>query len=253
LKPNNNLPKVLINSVPKSGTNLLIQIINGIPKLQQNQTVLYHKDNYREALNIQKGKFVCGHIRYNNKTSSDFRQHSIKQVFIYRDLRDVAVSMHHFIIDKFHRHPLYAHFKNNVTNHEEQLLALIQGIQLPRDGGIYTFPGIYEEYKLIYGWKNDPSVCSIRFEDLVKSEASKQKEIRKIIDFLWEDLQGLQLSKNQLQLLMTENINPDTSWTFRKGKAGTWRDEFTTRHKEAFKRVTGNFLIELGYEKNHRW
>jgi hypothetical protein len=41
--------------------------------------------------------------------------------------------------------------------------------------------------------------------------------------------------------------------TFHKGKIGSWRTHFNNRHKEAFKRVAGDLLIELGYEQNLNW
>ncbi|MCQ6288444.1 sulfotransferase domain-containing protein [Bacillus cereus] len=57
---------------------------------------------------------------------------------------------------------------------------------------------------------------------------------------------------NQWALKMIENLHPQTSPTFRKGKIGGWRDEFTDEMKEAFK-AAGNLLISLEYEENLNW
>ncbi len=41
------------------------------------------------------------------------------------------------------------------------------------------------------------------------------------------------------------------SATFRKGKIGSWREEFDDEIKVAFKRSAGEFLTSLGYELNN--
>lgn len=253
------MPKILINSVPKSGTNLLIQIVKGIPGIFQDQKVFYHSGNRSELLNIKPGEMVSSHIKYNKIFSRELQSKSIKQVFIYRDLRDVAVSMVHFINDKLHTHPLYPVFQNRLLTFEEQLNALICGIdfneeeQIFNNYGMVRYPGIFEEYRSIYEWIKDPTVCSIRYEDLRYNEILKGKNILSIINFLWEDLEHLGIDKFHLLNLMKQNINPEKSWTFRQGNVGGWIDEFTVENKKNFKEVTGDFLIQLGYEKDNNW
>ena len=43
------------------------------------------------------------------------------------------------------------------------------------------------------------------------------------------------------------------STNFRSGEIGGWKNEFTENNKKNFKNLIGNFLIELGYEKNNDW
>jgi hypothetical protein len=45
----------------------------------------------------------------------------------------------------------------------------------------------------------------------------------------------------------------NVSATFRKGTTGQWREEFTSKVTEEFKRRAGNWLIHLGYEKDNEW
>jgi len=251
-------PKILINSVPKSGTNLLVQIAKGIPGVFHDQKFFYHSENYLEVLNIKPGEMVSSHIPYNEDFSKQLKSQSIKQLFIYRDLRDVAVSLVYFINDKLHDHPLYPAFQKRILTFEEQLNAVICGIELIGDEknnkyGIEQYPGIFHEYLPIYKWTVDPTICSLRFEDLVCNEASKDREILKIIEFLWEDLEYLELDKFHLLDILKQNINPEKSWTYRKGVAGNWLNEFTLENKKKFKENAGDFLIKYGYEKNNEW
>lgn len=252
------MPKILVNSVPKSGTNLLVNLVKGIPGIFHEQRIDYHTGNFRALLNIKPGQLVSSHLNYNQLYSSELKSNSIKQVFIYRDIRDVAVSMVYFINDKLHTHPLYPAFSNRILTFEEQLNAVICGIDLIEDEvikkyGISRYPGIYEEFHMIYEWRKEPTVCSVRYEDLRLNEKTLDRELLKIIKYLWDDLEHLEINKFHLLNSMKENINPGRSWTFRKGIVGNWRDEFTLENKKKFKEVTGDFLIQLGYEKDNNW
>lgn len=49
-------------------------------------------------------------------------------------------------------------------------------------------------------------------------------------------------------------IAPERSHTFRKGGgARNWERRFTPEHKEQFKSVAGELLVELGYEQDLNW
>ncbi|AZV59565.1 sulfotransferase domain-containing protein [Peribacillus frigoritolerans] len=250
------LPKIFINSVPKSSTNLLIQILNGILKVYQGRSLW--GENVNEVLKLEHGEMVYSHIPYDYSFSKELQLRSIKQVFIYRDLRDVAVSMVYFINEKFHDHPLHPVFQKRLLTFEEQLNAVILGIDLIGEennnkwGVEKRYPGIYEEFHMIYEWRNDPTVCTIRYEDLT-NDGSKDEVILSIIDYLWEDLKELEINKFELLRLAKNNIDPGNSWTFRQGRIGGWRKEFTETNKRNFKETTGDFLIELGYEENNDW
>ena len=51
-------------------------------------------------------------------------------------------------------------------------------------------------------------------------------------------------------------MNPMESHTFvkgGKGKKGGWKNFFQEEHKQAFKKIAGDLLIELGYETDLNW
>ena len=53
--------------------------------------------------------------------------------------------------------------------------------------------------------------------------------------------------------ILIEDIEPRKSHTFRSGKTGGWREYFKDEHKQLFKDVAGNLLVELGYEDSNDW
>jgi hypothetical protein len=254
------LPNIVVNSVPKSGTNLLIQLILGIPgiKVSKLSPVGFYKQNFNSLRKLQNGEMAYGHFPYRPRFARRLRKWDVKQLFISRDPRDVVVSMTHFILDKYPEHHLYRYFTNHLSTHEERLLASIEGVNrwnLLKSGSHWRFgyPSVYEEYKQIYEWAGVPGVCRVTFEELLKSQESQDRALMRIVNFLWDDLQRLSLDKYHLIRLMKQNIDPHKSWTFRKGEIGGWRDEFNEEHKAAFKRTAGELLIQLGYEKDMNW
>jgi len=49
-----------------------------------------------------------------------------------------------------------------------------------------------------------------------------------------------------------KNLCGHTS-TFRKGKIGSWKEGFSLKNKNNFKKHCGDLLIQLGYEKDKNW
>ena len=43
------------------------------------------------------------------------------------------------------------------------------------------------------------------------------------------------------------------SSSYRRGRVGDWRNEFTPEIKDLFKEHAGDWLVKLGYEKNNDW
>ncbi|TCP23789.1 sulfotransferase domain-containing protein [Scopulibacillus darangshiensis] len=260
------LPKVLIVSIPKAGTNLLMQAILGIPGMIQIRTNIFQTKYSNTDELIKNGEMSVVHLPYEATLERIIKKNNIKVIFISRDLRDVAVSMVHFIVDKFNEHLLYPIFMNHLQDHDQRILAIINGIDLIRDipdsvtinkgfvkSGVFSYPDIYQYNKSILRWLTCPLICRVKFEDLAGDPSLRYETILKIVDFLWEDLQKSGLNKQFFIKTMNENINPIKSPTFRKANIGDWKAQFNEEHKKAFKTVAGKTLIKLGYEKDSDW
>ena len=60
-------------------------------------------------------------------------------------------------------------------------------------------------------------------------------------------------SRDQIIDALETNIDPQRSPTFRSGKTGEWKKYFNDEHKNLFKDVAGDLLVQLGYEKDDNW
>lgn len=248
------LPKVLVNSIPKSGTHLLLQIILGIPGMIITPSWIIEDEDLEL---IMPGSVGPGHLIHSAERTQLLRQKNIKVIFITRDLRDIVVSLVHFVmLNKWGNHP-WTPYLSKLKNHEERLLTMIKGVQFSEEEqleyGQEGIPNIFEFAQDKMGWLQERGICCVTYEKLMFNEVSQNQSLIKIIDFLWKDLKHLKMTKLELLKKIKQNIIPQHSGTFRKGEIGNWKNEFNDEHKAAFKEIAGQLLIQLGYEKNNNW
>ena len=259
-------PLILCNSYPKSGTHLLYQILYSLPGLkiwddivsvQALCGIMNTSSHIRWKIgSAPKSSIVRSHLMYCQEIKTVLQEFDCKVIFIYRDLRDVAVS-HARWITKEPRIFLHQHYLE-LDNFDQQLMSSIKGVPVGTPfGSNVSQPDIGQDFSRWQGWIDDPATLSVKFEDLVGargggSEATRLETIKKIINYLEINLSIAEIEAQ----FASEIMNPQESHTFRKGGKGSiggWKSVFKENHKTEFKKVAGKLLIELGYEQNLDW
>jgi lipopolysaccharide transport system ATP-binding protein len=112
----------------------------------------------------------------------------------------------------------------------------------------------------IFSWDyRNPLILEKTFEDLV---ANPVEEFRTIFSHLRmvprmvseadlaRAVEGASFSK------LSGGRTPgqeDASHHYRKGEAGDWKNHFSQRHKDLFKKLYDPILLKTGYEKSADW
>jgi hypothetical protein len=254
------LPPVLANSFPKSGTHLLDQIATGLPErvnygaflssmTSSFQMRLRSVPNTLRFINRSTpGEIVRAHLFYHPKYDVKLEELNFVHYFIYRDPRDTVVSASHFLryMNRWHR--MSGRFRSLPSDEEGVLLATLG---LPKgEAPDHFFPDVQKRFEAYAGWLDCPHVYAVRYEDLV-NDSSREKKLGEMIDFYAARTHQQIDREATLQRILTE-ISPKKSHTYR-AKKGNWRDAFTPRVTEAFKSVAGDLLIRLGYERDNNW
>ncbi|MBN8207251.1 sulfotransferase domain-containing protein [Bacillus sp. NTK071] len=251
------LPPFLMSSIPKSGTYLLHQILTGLPGISSDRTrsklfftnsllpETYIDDHKNRLSQLPENEFGLGHIRYSSTYAQLLKELQMKHVFIYRDPRDVCVSLSYFIKDKWKTHPLHNDFNTLFQTNKQRHLGIINGVP-------GKWPGFNAYFHHYYEWLNHAETHHVSYEELVINEQSKEKAIMNIIEFLWEGLTP-PMSYRDMYSQVVQNINPSTSNTFRSGKIGGWKQEFDSEIKLAFKANANHLLLKFGYEATPNW
>ncbi|EDY81312.1 Sulfotransferase domain superfamily [Verrucomicrobiia bacterium DG1235] len=249
-------PAVLVNSFPKSGTHLLSQILGVLPGLRDwgnfwasnPSLTLKERAPVKMAKSIRgvaSGELVCAHLNYSEPVAEALRDKNIVHYFIYRDPRDVVVSEAYYLAHMNRWHRMHNRFKR-LGSQTERVLLSIRGLP---EGGV-RYPNIGERFKMFEGWINNPSVCSITYEDLV---SERQEEVLRKIFCHYEDQVGAGIDVEEMVAASQEAIDPHRSHTFRRGGSGGWKADFNEDLTSAFKAATGDLLVKLGYEESGNW
>ena len=275
------LPAAVVNGFPKGGTHLLVRCVAVLGGVQRQDFFLHYKTG--EELNLPPvpaggegipqgigeprlipregiervlsslwaGEFAVGHIPYSSGFEELLQGHRLRMLFILRDPRDAVISLLYFILS----HPDSArqwHLTRTLHTPEEQVLAVISGFETTNERGRIRLRNIGDRLASVMPWLKVPLNYTTRFERLVGpqgggSEEAQHEEIANIGRHA-----GLSLTPEQIREVATKLFGQG-SMTFRRGQIGSWREHFNNEHKAAFKKIAGQYLIELGYERDLNW
>ncbi len=277
--------KVIVNSLPKSGTHLLTRIMDLLGmspnKVHFSSSMIRFRTlnplNYLKYI-IRKGdrangfwvdldqknyvnkKFLIslltnfpantysqGHLPYSVSMIKFLTAYNIKVLYIIRDPRDILVShFHHHMRDMN-----YQGFKlmNSCHDDKSRILTSLKGFNFGRKN---ENAALRTRLCHSIGWytcKFD-NVLSVKFEDLIGvkggGDVERQKNVLKKIE------KFLNLQQNNL-VDKSNDIYSFKSSTFRKGIIGDYNNYFDSEIISLVKDEIGEYLIELGYEKNSNW
>ncbi|OQY35937.1 MAG: hypothetical protein B6I38_00830 [Anaerolineaceae bacterium 4572_5.1] len=251
-------PPVLANSFPKSGTHLLLQIVEAFPKVVNYGTFIAsmpsvtfkersRKAHLRLLSSIVPGEVIPAHLFYQSDHERLLSEKNCVHFFIYRDPRDVVVSEAHYLAKMNRWHRMHPYFKS-LNNLNEQISMSILGVN--QSHFPYDYPDVAKRFSRYNKWFQSSKVFTIRYEDLISP--GRRKFLREMVIF-YAERSSVNVEIESVVAAMERNITPEKSHTFRQGGAGAWKTAFTDDHKLQMKQVAGNLLIELGYERDKYW
>ncbi len=243
-------PKVVMNSLPKSGTNLLNRVMLYMPLMRKKgfrTTRLWGEADskiLKKIKNIKNGQYIVGHIQDSRDIFDIMKNEDIKGLLMIRDPRKIIISHYNYVtsIDKTHKtHKYFA----SLNSDEERIGAIIEGV----DDIVASIDEVLERYK---GWMDNEQVYIVRFEDLVGPNGGGSKEVQyqtvqKIANHL-----NIEINSDEL-ISIADKIFYSKTPTFRSAQISGWDKEYSEKQKDILKRKIGDWLIEYGYEKDMNW
>jgi hypothetical protein len=255
----NDAPPIFGNSKPKSGSHLLLQILNGFTRIMPFRYVEAEPvrtikrdggrrtaDEILEDLNKSpRGVITWGYVDATPNNVSFLCQPNRVNYFIYRDPRDMLVSQVFFATDMHEEHGMHEYYKS-LPDLGERLKVAITGIDRE---GLYMV-NVKQRYEGVFAWLETPGVMCLRFEDLIND---RDATLNAMLEEVEKTDYKIPTPREKALSVLVEAIQPGKSHTFRSGKTGGWREFFTAEHKKLFKDVAGDLVVRLGYEKTNDW
>lgn len=252
-------PPIFGNAKPKSGSHLLLQVLNGFTRImpycyvEAEPVRTITKDGRRrngaeilaDLQRLPHGVIGWGYVEATPENVSFLTSSGRVNYFIYRDPRDMLVSQVFFATDMHEEHGMHAYYQS-LPDFGERLKVAITGID--RDG--WRMVSVKERYEGVFQWLATPGVLCIRFEDLIEN---RDATLNAMLDEVEKTGYQIPMPRKQALSVLVDAIQPKKSRTFRSGKTGGWREYYTEDHKRLFKDVAGDLLVRLGYEKTNDW
>lgn len=243
------MKKTFVNSLPKSGTNLLakclllfgykecghissgtvldkkmiafIRRVLWMTKGQGysigiNSPIEVRKPPIDSILNgIKDDQFITAHVGYRQDLLETIIDKGYVPIQVIRDPRAVLASFVPFVLT-YKKHFLHTTFKS--LSHHERYKTVLEGISI--DG--LTLQPLRTYCMALDPWLNSEQVHRIRFEDIVGAQGGGTDE--QCLNVLEHLASALDLPDDRITQVAEDLYGPGRC-TFRKGKIDSWREE----------------------------
>lgn len=240
-------PPILVNSLPKSGTHLLLQITRSLPSSQYlgrfiatspsiSQIERSPAQLARKVKRILPGETLGSHLFFSKEVESALEAIQAIHLFIYRDPRDVIASEAFYLAKMNRWHRMHKYFAK-CANEKERLDLALKGLDS-------RYPDCNARLLPYAGWLSSNSALCIRYEDI--AGAHQTREIERISEELKKKQVKLGDIKN-LVSTMAAAVQPEKSHTFRRGGTGKWRNGIDEAFAKKVNQILRPSLEAFGY------
>ncbi|MFN3573963.1 MAG: sulfotransferase domain-containing protein [Phenylobacterium sp.] len=241
-------PPILVNSIPKSGTHMLMQVARAIPNTSYYGSFVARTPSWSRTARspstiarlIRKatpGEVIGAHLPYDMETVAALASLNALHIFIYRDPRDVVISEANYLAKMNRWHSMHRVF-SRLSSDEERIRTCIEGTSDPQ------FPNVNTRLIGYAPWLSTPGVISVRYEDLYG--AKRDQEIMRIVH-QYERQSGSSIDQNSLRSILNA-IDPTRSHTFHSGGIEKWRTLMSEANQQLFRSTASPLLSSLGYQ-----
>lgn len=244
---------LFIAGLPKSGTTWLERMLTsypGITPILPYEATIYemtHKSSceydFGEKMldHLKGGLFLIKmHSHGSAKNVARLGKNGIKYCIIYRDLRDIAVSLC-FYVKRNPFHPENQRYRNLSVNESLK----------------YFCQTRLDEYaNWIRSWQKNRSIedsVVITYEELRNCPFATFTKVLRLFQLNASDEKTRRIIDNYSVSKKKDNKGKNSEAFFRKGITGDWKNYFDEELKRLVKDKVGDFLVELGYEKDLNW
>ena len=259
-------PRVLVTSLPKSGTHLLSAVLNEFPELAKypanridppppwswmpggDERVTLGVGHPRSVDRVRlrrflaalrPGVFITGHIPYSAELSADLTDLGFRVVAMVRDPRDVVVSKVRFANSlpdgRRDRERLLK------ESQEQQIRLAIEGYALDEtDDAVH----IGDRLRKIVEWQ-EAGALIVKFEDLVGERGGGSAQAQR--DSIGKIRTHLGLSRDEAIEQRAAERSFGRSPTFRTGRSTGWGEHLTEEQARRIETLSHDTMQRLGY------
>lgn len=243
-----NCPPLFVNSLPKSGTHLLLQVTRALPGVRYLNRFIATSPSItqrerapdelaRRISAVLPSETLGCHLYCSAEAKAALQGINALHLFIYRDPRDVIVSEAYYLSEMNRWHRMHKHFAK-LGNDRDRLQLALNGLDR-------RYPECNSRLLPYSGWLQDPDTLAIRYEDI--SGAGRDSQLLRIIDAYTARTGGMAEDRSALLQALKTAIDPGKSHTFRRGGTGKWRQGLSDAEARALTEQLRPSLEAFGY------
>ncbi|GAB3241357.1 sulfotransferase domain-containing protein [Mycolicibacterium hippocampi] len=240
-------PPIVANSLPKSGTHLLLQITRALPgsryfgRFIATSPSLTQRERSpavlaRRIARTLPAETLGAHLFHFTEVEVALRRINALHLFIYRDPRDVVISEVNYLAEMNRWHRMHRHFA--------ALPDATSRLKLALEGFDARYPEANARMLPYAGWLDVPGVVAIRYENLFGPRQAD--EIARVVA-AWRLQGGTSADEDALVERLRRAVDPSKSHTFREGGSGKWRRGMTDAEAEMVSQRLAPSLTAYGY------
>lgn len=263
--PASGRPPLVVNSVPKAGTHLVMSLLKAVPgywfsghhvdvdmlrrpRSLRNTSLAGAADGaqfdqvFEQFSGLKAGRYATAHLPYSAEVVMALRVLNASMVLVIRDPRDVVVSYVKYVRRR-PRHFHYRLFTEVLIDENDAYRAVIRGFRSnAASRGMLSIVDYFASYR---PWLNlvDPRITIVRFEDLVGplgggSQCSQVEAVRRILSVAGYPNDA---PSSEIEALAQAAWSPKSA-TFSTGKIGRWKSEMNEGTIELYRSVVTDQL-----------
>lgn len=243
-----------LHAIPKCGSHLIERAIQLMTDKKSIQSPVRVPILQKACLN---NNIVRTFEIYNPHILRTLRGNQHKLIALIRDPRDALISLV-FYLRSFAFKP-ENHLKRDfyIVRPDFDLLTLNHQIKALIAGG-HNMISYIQFYRERIQWALQPGNLMVKYEDLVGAEGggndiSQQLAILSIAQYIHLNLTESRFNHVLENLYVNFGNEIQDGRVFKRSSIGNWKTFFSPQHKALFKKLMGQDLITLGYEKDFNW
>jgi hypothetical protein len=248
-------PRILANSMPKSGTHLLASLLDGLGDLRfAGHLVTFDcgdrhdpeqplDDLTKRLATLRNGRYLGGHLIADPAVQERVSASGVRLLTILRDPRAVIVSGANYVLEATQLRDRDEALELFPDKHAI-LRAMVTGHGRP--GEKFHFPEIGERYGAYARWWDSPVGLTVRFEDLIGGRGGGDDEEQ--VDRVGTILQFLGYGDDpDTSRRLAARLFSEKAITFRTGRVDSWREELPPDLAAEVEERCADWMTRLGY------
>jgi hypothetical protein len=263
--------RLIITTLPKSGTHLVDGILGQVPPLRRirglrfNNCLRWHPFNFvpfmgdkicpmgvaqphrvktmavrQQLARVRPGTYGVGHIPYSDEMDRLLQSQDFHRAVMIRDPRAVTISQLHYVLRKADH---YLHrVIGDIADDADRIKALIHGMTLP-NGARHL--GIAEQIDSMLPWIQDTKTLTLHFETLIGAQGGGDDTVQREQIGRLAAHAGCSVSEEDAARIGHDVFGRGK--TFRCGQIDDWQTGLQGSLRDELESTLGDRLALLGY------